>query len=619
MALRDPKHTPCVTSYFRRRSESSGLLAMKSPAQPWFPLAGEANGLSFLAQGRAPLIVFLAAVAVYANTLWGGFVFDDLQNIVQNPWIKDPTYLPEIFGSHMGGFNPEFATWYYRPLIHIAHLTVYLLAGLRPPAFHLVNVLLHAVNSVLAFLIVRELMTQETSVSHGEDIGAFAAGLIFATHPVHSESVAWVSGISDLAYAAFTLSAFFSYIRGAQGGAARYAWAGALLFIATLCKEPALMLLPLLIVYEAVYLQTRTTVRPGISTRLLPFAVGLGLYLVLRIHALGGLAPSPRSLAHEPLPSVLSALDLFVRYVNTLALPVNLSALHVFRPVESLLDARALVGLALIGGLVIIAWHLRQHPAAIVGLGFVVLPLLPALYIPALGEGVFFERYLYLPVLGFAILLTLGARKAIARWPYCRTGVATLLILLVLTYAAESVSRNRVWRDSLSLWEDTARKIPDSAVAQEYLCFAQYNAGRPLDALQSCRRALELDGRRIDSRINLATTLSVLGDLDGAIREFQEVLRRRPNSAEALTNLGLVYMAKGRSDIAVQTYRNALRANPNYAEAHNDLGVALAMTGRQEEAISEFSAAVRLAPDNQEYASNLAAAKTGAAKPPAAP
>ncbi len=214
-----------------------------------------------------------------------------------------------------------------------------------------------------------------------------------------------------------------------------------------------------------------------------------------------------------------------------------------------------------------------------------------------------FARYLYTMVLYTMVLpVNLSAYTSSVRLSPC--------------YGAGTVSHNRVWRDSLSLWSDTARKLPDSAVAQEYLCFAQYDAGRFRDGLQSCRRALELDEERVDARTNLATILSVLGNLDGAIREFQEVLRRRPSSAEAHTNLGLVYMAKGRVDLATESYRNALRANPYYAEAHNDLGVALAMMGRKEEEIAELSAAVRLAPDNRVYVANLAAAKAGAAAPP---
>jgi tetratricopeptide (TPR) repeat protein len=470
----------------------------------------------------------------------------------------------------------------------------------------------------LAFLVSLELSKKRPCSMRHDEFWALAAGLLFATHPVHSESVAWVSGISDLSYAAFALWAFLVYIRAEQAGTVGYLLAGVLFFAATLCKEPALMLLPLIMVHEAVYRGARgTTFRPGFGARWLPLSIAAVLYFILRFHVLGGFAPGPRSIPHALLASILSGLDLFVRYLYTLVLPVNISALHTFRPVETLLDVRALAGLAVAVGVAIAAWSLRRHPVAAVGLAFIVLPLLPALYIPALGEGVFFERYLYLPVLGFAILLTQGAREAINRWPGSKMGVAALLILVFFAYTAGSMSRNRVWRDNLSLWTDTARKIPDSAVAQEYLCFAEYDAGRPRDALQSCRRALELDKGRTDARINLATTLSVLGDLDGAIREFQEVLRRRPGSAQANTNLGLVYMAKGRADLAIDSYRNALRANSYYAEAHNNLGVALAMTGRRLEAIAEFSAAVRLAPDNREFASNLAAAQADAIAPAA--
>ncbi len=556
--------------------------------------------------------VLLVALAVYANTLWNGFVYDDLQNIVQNYWIKNPVSVAEMFGSHMGGFNPEFATSYYRPLIHVAHLLVYHLAGLSPAAFHLLNALLHAVNSVLAFLIAQKLIGGPRFARHQESLWALAVGLLFATHPVHSESVAWISGISDLSYTAFALSAFLLYIRGEESGTIRYWVAGALFFAAALCKEPALVLLPLIVVYEARLRENSLPKVPSVyARRWLPFAVATALYFVLRVHALGGLAPSRRAYSYEPLVYILSALDLLAQYMGKLMLPVSLKALHVFRPVESVFDVRALVGLAVGVGLVAAAWCLRRYPLAAVGFGFLLLPLLPALYIPAIGEGAFFERYLYFPVLGFAILAILGAGAMIERWPQATAGVTAFLILLVSTYATGTVIRNRVWRDNLSLWSDTVRKLPDSAVAQEYLCFARYEARELQDALRSCRRALELDEGRIDARTNLATTLSVLGDLDGAIREFQEVLRRRPNAAGALTNLGLVYMAKGRTDLAIETYRRALRANPYYAEAHNNLGVALALTGRREEAITELSAAVRLAPDSREYVSNLAAAKAG--------
>jgi tetratricopeptide (TPR) repeat protein len=559
-----------------------------------------------------PLIILLVALSVHANTLFGGFVFDDLLNIVHNRWIKDAAFLPDIFVSHMGGFDPAFTTWYYRPLIHVAHMVVYHLAGLRPVAFHLCNVLLHALASVLAYGCMRELMKRAGGAMSSNALIPLGVALVFATHPVHSESVAWVSGISDLWYTVFGLGAWLLFSRGEEGGTANYLLAGLAWLTAALGKEPAVMLLPMLAVYDGVFLRVRPRdARSGLPARWLPLGIAAGLYLVLRIRALGGLAPRTGLPTDGAPASVLGALDLFARYVYTLVLPVDLSAVHVFRPVDSLLDARVLGGLAVAFGTVAVAWRLRRCPVALMGLALAVLPLLPALYIPALGEGAFAERYLYLPVLGFAVLLIQAALAVVERFPASRNRVAVLLVVLILAYSGGTVARNRVWKDSLTLWSDTARKQPESAVAQEYLCFAQYEAARFADALQTCRRALALDDRRVDARINLATTLSVLGDLDGAMFQFQEVLRRRSTSAEARTNLGLIYMAKGRADLAIDSYRKALQDNPYYAEAHNDLGVALATMGQREEAIRELSAAARLAPDNPDYAANLAAAKAG--------
>ncbi|MEK6777077.1 MAG: tetratricopeptide repeat protein [bacterium] len=487
-------------------------------------------------------VVFLAATAVFANTLWNGFVFDDMQNIVQNRWIKDVRFLPEIFSSHAAGFDPKFSTSYYRPLMHVINMVIYHLCGLRPAGFHLVSVLLHAMVSVLAYLVVRELAKRDTSCTAGNEFVPFVVGLLFATHPIHTESVAWLAGITDLSFVFFALWAFFFYVRADSRGTMGYALAGLFFFAAALCKEPALMLLPLIVIYEAAFRRAyRVTEWPRLVKRLWPLAFAAVLYVLLRIRALGGFVPAASHGRYAGPAPLLSALDLFADYLYKMLLPVRLNALHVFSPVDFVFDTRLIPAVAACVAVAAMAWSFRRRPVVVTGLAFVVLPLLPVLYIPALGEGVFAERYLYLPSLGFAILLALGMQRVRDRWPWGTVWVAVLAGFLLLSYTAGSVTRNRVWADSLSLWTDTAEKSPTSAAAHEYLCYARYEAGRPREALESCRRALELDAGRIDARANLAMILSVLGDLDGAIAEFMEVLRLRPDFAEAYTNLGLTY------------------------------------------------------------------------------
>ena len=245
------------------------LLGIAGPVQPD---TRKIRGRLRFWSDRAP-VVFLAATAVFANTLWNGFVFDDMENIVQNRWIKDGRFLPEIFGSHAAGFDPKFSTSYYRPLMHVINMVIYHLCGLRPAGFHLVNVLLHAMVSVLVYRLVRELVERDLSSRSGERFVPVMAGLLFATHPVHTESIAWLAGITDLSFGFFALLAFFFYVRADPRGTIGYALAGLLFFASALCKEPALMLLPLIVVYEVAFRRThRVAEWPRLVKRLWPLA-----------------------------------------------------------------------------------------------------------------------------------------------------------------------------------------------------------------------------------------------------------------------------------------------------------------------------------------------------------
>jgi tetratricopeptide (TPR) repeat protein len=336
-----------------------------------------------------------------------------------------------------------------------------------------------------------------------------------------------------------------------------------------------------------------------------PLAGAVAVYLTLRWTALGGFAPSYGHHRYEASVSILAAVQLFGQYLGTLVLPEPLNAWHVFRPPASLLDPSVLFGLAACAALAGVAWLARRRPLPLVGLAWTVAPLLPVLYAPVLGEGVFAERYLYFPSFGFTLLLACGWTTLTARLHLSRKAVLAIPLVVVAMYGVGTVRRNPVWHDHLSLWSDTVRKSPESAVAREYLCFALYEAGRFVGAVESCRRSLALDPNRLDARINLGNALTAVGDVRGAARELDEALRRQPRSVHALTTRGLIYMATGQPDLALDAYRRALAFDPNNAEARNVLGVALARLGRVHEAVRELREAVRLAPDHPEYRENL--------------
>src|SRR5512135_2525637 len=155
------------------------------------------------------LAVIAVSLAVYSNTLGHDLVWDDSDQILGNPWIRDPGFLPKIFSSGVWDFK-SVASNYYRPMMHVFYMLGYTVFGLRPWGFHLVNIIFHAGVSVLVFLIARALFA-----GHGARAKAFPlplmAAVLFAVHPIHTEPVAWVAGIPDLSYAFFCLLSFYLY------------------------------------------------------------------------------------------------------------------------------------------------------------------------------------------------------------------------------------------------------------------------------------------------------------------------------------------------------------------------------------------------------------------------
>ena len=552
----------------------------------------------------------VVASAVYANTLGHGFVFDDVQNIVQNRWIRSTTHLAEIFSSHAAGFDPRFVTSYYRPLMHVAYLMTYSLAGLSPAVFHAVNVLLHAAVSFLAVILAGSLLERlgpDETPAGGPMCLPLLVGLMFATHPAHTEAVAWLAGITDLSFTLFGMLCILNYLRATTmaGSLLSAVW----LLLAALCKEPGVTVFLVLLCVEWCWAR-RSRVCPGqVLVRIGPAAGALAVYFVARIGALGTFAPSYGPHRYDLIDSILAGATLFVDYLRTLVWPFSLNALHVFRPIVGPWEPRVVLALGACLAFGVALWWATTRKVLLVAMVLVAGPLLPVLFTPVLGESVFAERYLYFPSFGFCLLAALGGAATLRGSGRNRVALGAGVLLVVGVYGVMTMSRNMVWRDSLSLWSDVVRKVPDSAVAHEYLCAALYNAGRYAEAEASCLRSIDLDTTRVDARINLGNVLLVRGDLDGALTLFDEALRRRRNAVWAWTSRGLALMAKGHTAMALESYRQALSIDPNNAEAHNLLGVAYFHFGLRADAVKELREAVRLAPDSADYRYNLDVAR----------
>jgi tetratricopeptide (TPR) repeat protein len=557
----------------------------------------------------AALLSGLLALIVYANALPNGLHVDDQQQIVDNAWIKDPSYLGEIFGSGVWEHAGRDSS-YYRPMMYVLYMAVHGVSGIDPLGYHLLNVLLHVGCSVLVALLTWRVLdgrSPSKSKARSPFWASLLAGALFATHPIHTEPVAWAAGVADLSFSFFFLLALWLYSAEGRAGWLRLGASVAAYFLATLCKEPAITLPLVLVAYEWLLAPRLRGSRAWL--RILPFLVAAGLYLALRDQALGA---APAGAPGEDLSAgryVLTVLGLFSRYVEALVVPVGLNFWHVFRPPASALSLAA-AWAALVAASVAAAffWALRSDRRAAFALILLVVPLLPAFHVAALNQGIenaYAERYLYLPCFGYVLLLATLFDRALERRAAWAKPLAAAAGALVLLFAVGTVRRNPVWRDSFSLWSDAIRKSPDSAVVQMNYGFALMHRGQAERGRQHLRRAVELDPGRLDLIVQNGIAYARKGLNKQAMLEFNKALTIDPDRLEAHYNLAMVYAVVGWNEMAIRHYERTLDLEPRFAAAHNNLGILYARQGRQARARRHFESAVALEPANPDYRANL--------------
>ncbi len=395
----------------------------------------------------------LISFAVYLNALSDGFVYDDASQIVGNPWLRDISYIPTIFSKSVWGFRSELTkTNYYRPLMHVIYLFNYQLFGLKAWGFHLVNVLLHCGVSVLVFMIMRRLLPEHRDPASPAYLSSpLIAAVIFAVHPIHTEAVTWLAGLPDVAFTFFYLLSFYFHIRSRAAFSGSHWISVACFAVASLFKEPALTLPAVLVAYDYACLEKRASL-PDFVKKYAPYLVVMAGYFALRIHALGEFAPQARRNALSAYQYAINVFPLFALYLEKLLIPLNQKAFYVFHPVSSLLGWQgvlSLIATAAFAASFFVAF--KRSRLAFLSLVFIVVPLLPALYIPALGVNAFTERYLYLPSAGYVFLLAILLSSVRKKLPQAGRGVTIALIVMAGLYSFGTIRRNIVWKDNLNL------------------------------------------------------------------------------------------------------------------------------------------------------------------------
>ena len=563
------------------------------------------------------MLIGLAALLAYANSLANGFVWDD------------PIILTRQLTVFRSGADvlapprdiPQFSPDYYRPLTIGTYLLDRAIGGGSPYAFHLSVVLAHAATAMLVYALALQLLgssipRQPVPLAAAERrrasavAGALAAGALFALHPIHTESVAWAAGRSDVLATGFMVAALLLQ------PSARRSWAGSAL--AGLCaaaalgaKETAVALYPLMLLRDLlVGAPERRAARAWVREYAGPL-VAAAVYLLLRRNALGEVVGSSPDALPPGQRSPLELVAAIGAYVEKLLWPADLNAYIDHIVIEPL--SIALAGL-LLGGLAAAFWYwwkgssvpgseatrtgersgLRtlepSNPGLpLFALAWLVLTLVPSLAIVwKIPDAPLAERYLYLPSVGLCLL----AGAAVARlWAIESSrlllGLTAVFGVVLLAAAIVTVRRNPVWHDDIALWGDTEQHSHVSGMAARGLGTAYQQAGRSADARAAFERAL---ARRNTPRglqtiyNNLGTLAMYDADYPAARRYYEAALAANPTAADTLFNLGLAVLQGGErsrdaASAALPYYQRAAALNPHdpdieaaLAQAYDILG-----------------------------------------------
>lgn len=556
----------------------------------------------------------IAAVAIVAilgviSTISYQFVFDDDYQILRNTWIRDWSNIGRLFTTNVWAFTgAQTSSNYYRPLHMLIYMAVYSLGGLKPQSFHLMNILLHALCSVLVSLIGIRLTGRKS-------IG-IAAGLLFALHPIHAESVAWIAGVTDPLCAAFYFSALYFYLTSSREENERKALYLAIgLFAGALFSKEMAFTFPIAAVWLDWCLHRKLR-----WSRYLMFAGVFAVYSLLRVVALGSFS-SHHEFRFGFSSWVLNAIALLAQYVAKMFVPYGINAFHVFKPVTTPFSGSFALGLLLLAVFAGAAWILRGQRTLLFLFGLCILTIAPVLNLSGIGENVFADRYLYIPTLGSCLLIPVLAAYLAQRWHArpkwldVRAGFA--LLAIVLAAGAWMLQKEMsVWRDTPTLYHATLERSPGASLIAHNLARYYFYRGDLDNAEKWEVRSLELWHQSfLRVKQNLVNAYLGLGGISygrGKFIEardyFAKAYEQMPNNEAALQNLGSVSLALGLYDQGLGFYDAAIKVNPNSEVSYSNMAAIQLAAGRYDQAIADAQKALHIYPHFSDAWVNLARA-----------
>ncbi|MBN2406696.1 MAG: tetratricopeptide repeat protein [Elusimicrobia bacterium] len=504
-----------------------------------------------------PGLLFISlSFIIYSGSLDNRFVYDDKELIIENPLIKSLSGIPEILNpsSRLEKKRP------YRPVRDLSYALDYFAWGENPSGFHITGILLHGMNGFLVFCLLGLLFRN--------NMLSLIAALLFTAHPVNSEAVAWISGRKEILYTFFLLLSFIALLEFAKTGR-RLLYALSLIsfFLSVLAKESGLVLVPLLMLYNA--LCGGESPRGGKMKEryYVPHLFIAAVLTVFFIKTRGG-GIIENAYRGGFLNTMMTMPSVVIYYIRILVFPDVLKAEYAPRIISSL-NAGFLLSLIIPAAAAALAIrNLKKHKEASFGVLWFFLGLIPVSNILPLTN-MMAERYLYLSSIGFCLFISFILSHLITRKKVMGIALASAVILL---YSIRTFLRNDDWKDDFTLWSKAVEQTPSSARARYNLAVELMRLGRLDEAELNLGKFAEADPGDPYLYVNLGMISLWKKDTGAAEKYFLKAIALDPGNEEGYNNLGNIYFAEDRAEDAERMYKKALELDYYLPETHYNLG-----------------------------------------------
>ncbi|MCK4739694.1 MAG: tetratricopeptide repeat protein [Deltaproteobacteria bacterium] len=586
----------------------------------------------FLKNEKTAYILLLSVLTfgIYLRSIGFDFVnFDDDINVYENPYLTK--------GFTKDGIIWAFTAQYYfwQPMVWLTYLIDFEFWGLNPKGYHLTNIIFHTINSVLVFHLFTRL-TKELRAS------AFIA-FVFALHPLHVESVVWITERKDVLFVFFWLLATTAYVKYTERKSLSSYLTVFTLFCLSLMSKPMAITFPFTLILLDLWPLNRFkgTEKPlKIIAEKIPLLIPLGITMYLTLTS-KMVMETIQITDTMPFVTKISNIPVsYLTYVYKFLVPEGLTVFYPYTHNQAIVIIFA--SLVLLLCTIFACAVVRNKPFVAVGWFWFLGTLVPTIGLIQGGDHVLADRYMYIPLIGLSIVLTWGAKEFSKKFKIKNGYVAITAFLVIGALCITTFYQVGFWKDSMTLWNRTVELEPKAAVAynnrgiiyerdnQYKLAFKDYKAALEIKpnysnahnnignmyskkqkyslALEHLSKAILIDSKYANAYNNRGLLFNKLGQTQRAVSDFSSAIEANPTHKDAYYNRGVVNEALGNLKDAISDYSSLIKLAPMKTEAYNNRGIAYAINGNLTKAISDFKVAIRVDPKDKAAYYNLSRA-----------